>query len=79
MDKAGDFVEDKVEEIQTGEAKEKIKGFSNKAEQEAKEKLSKAKDFGKKVADKVADKLDDLADDIRDRSKRTDEQPPSEA
>jgi len=79
MDKAGEFVEDKVEEVKTGEAKEKIKAFADKAEDEAKEKLSKAKEFGKKVAGKVADKLDDIADDIRDKAKKAPESDSSKA
>ena len=68
MDKAGDYVEDKVEDVKNVNIKEKLDEFADKAETETKEKLAKAKEYGRKVAGKTADKLEDIAENIRKKT-----------
>lgn len=68
FDTAGDFIENKIEEIRQGGVKEKPEGLAGKTEDKAEEAFARLKDLGKKVADKAADKLEDIADNIRQKT-----------
>ena len=70
MNKAEDFVEDKIEDIKESGVKEKLEAFADKVEDKTEDAVSKMKEFGKKAAAKTADKLEDIAENIK---KKTDD------
>lgn len=70
LKKAGDYIEDKIDELEKSNVKEKLKNFADKVEEKAEEIIVKTKIHGKKIADKAEVIADDLSDRFKGKKKQ---------
>lgn len=70
LKKAGNYIEEKIDELEKSDVKEKLKSFADKVEVKAEEILEKTKIHGKKFADKAENMADDLSDRLKGKKKQ---------